>query len=239
MNIRKSVPALLLACLIGLLALAPATAIAAAKEAADTATAPAPASKAKESQVTGKKSKKATPAATPAAAPAPTSKVEEGQDTGKKSKKAAPAAAPAPTSKVEENQDTDKKSKKAAPAAAPAPTSRVEENLDTVKTKLADVGKTLLQKANASVTPNINAKAVTNEGGAFVARYVAVDTGSLSTEVRESTGAGGKYVGVIRYMENHYECRANSKAEALKAPCNMVRSRRLTELIRYDGKWIF
>ena len=120
------------------------------------------------------------------------------------------------------------------PAAAKA-----EESLETVKTKLNDVGKKLVQNASKTVTPNVNAKAVTNEGGGFVARYVEIDSGSLSTEVRESTGAGGKYVGVIRYMENHFECRANSKAEAQKAPCNLMRSRRVTELIRYDGKWIF
>lgn len=127
--------------------------------------------------------------------------------------------------------------KKAAPAA---PASKGgDESLETVKVKLDEVGKKLLQNASKTVTPNINAKAVTSEGTAFVASYVDFDIGSLSTEVRESTGAGGKYVGVIRYVENHFECRGTTKADALKAPCNMVRSRRLTELIRYDGKWIF
>ena len=126
-----------------------------------------------------------------------------------------------------------------AAAAQKKSAAKAEESLETVRTKLDDVGKKLVQNASKTVTPNVNAKAVTNEGGAFVARYVEIDGTNLSTEVRESTGAGGKYVGVIRYMENHFECRANTKADALKAPCNMVRSRRLTELIRYDGKWIF
>lgn len=126
-----------------------------------------------------------------------------------------------------------------AAAAQKKPAAKAEESLEVVKTKLNDVGKKLVQNASKTVTPNVNAKAVTNEGGAFVARYVEIDSASLSTEVRESTGAGGKYVGVIRYMENHFECRANTKAEATKAPCNILRSRRVTELIRYDGKWIF
>lgn len=136
--------------------------------------------------------------------------------------------------------------KKAAPAkteskkaAAGKKGKAVEESPEVVKQKLDVVGKKLVQDAAKNVTPSVHAKAVTPEGKEFVARYVEVDVASMTTEVRPASGPGGKFIGVIKYMENQYECRGTSKVEALKAPCSMVRSRRMNELIRYDGKWTF
>ena len=114
------------------------------------------------------------------------------------------------------------------------------ESMETVQTKLDVVGKKLVESAARTVTPPKNAKAVQPDGKEFVASYVEVDTQSLKTEVRPSTGPGGQYVGLIKYLENHYECRAASKAEALNAPCTLVKARRMNELIRYDGgKWSY
>lgn len=139
---------------------------------------------------------------------------------------------PAAVKKEEQSSTAPKKSDK-------RPATKKEESLEVVTAKLQEVGQKLAQNAAKMVTPNKSAKAVTNEGGAYIARYVDIDASALTTEVRESTGAGGKYIGVIRYVENHYECRAGTQTEALSAPCVIARSRRVTELIRYDGKWIF
>lgn len=124
--------------------------------------------------------------------------------------------------------------KKAAPKKVPS-----DENLEVLKEKLDIVGKKLVQDAAKNVTPSIRAKAVAPEDKEFVARYVEVDVPSMTTEVRPASGAGGKYIGVIKYLENYYECRGKSKDDALKAPCTMVKSRRMNELIRYEGKWIY
>lgn len=125
-----------------------------------------------------------------------------------------------------------------APAKA-SPKATTAESEDVVKQKLDVAGRKLVQDAARTVTPSAKAKAVSQEGGEFVARYVDVDESSMTTEVRPATGPGGQYIGVIKYMENQYECRGKSKDEALKAPCAMVKSRRMNELIRYDGKWTF
>lgn len=124
------------------------------------------------------------------------------------------------------------------PAAKAAPKGQTE-SIETVQEKLDIVGKKLVNDAAKHVTPSAKAKAVALEDKEFVARYVEVDVASMSTEVRPATGPGGQYIGVIKYLENQYECRGKSKDEALKAPCAMVKSRRMNELIRYDGKWSF
>lgn len=116
------------------------------------------------------------------------------------------------------------------------------ETVEAVQVKLDAVGKKLVSSAAKTVSPSIKAKAVAPVAGGrgFVASYVLVDESSMKTELRQGTGPGGQYVGIIKYLENHYECRGATKAEALGAPCNMVKSRRMNELIRYEaGKWSY
>lgn len=148
--------------------------------------------------------------------------------------KAAPAKAVAPA--------------KATPAkAAPAKAASVkaskgkkgEESVEAIKSKLDSMGKQLVVKAAATVSPSINKKAVALEDGDVVARYTEIDTNDVVTELITSTGSGGKYVGSIKYLEIHYECRGKTQDEALNAPCSKSKVRRMNELVRYDGKWMF
>lgn len=143
------------------------------------------------------------------------------------SKKAAPAkAAPA------------KAADKAAPAKA-TKGKKGEESEEVIKSKLDTLGKQLIVKAAATVSPSINKKAVAPEDGGFVARYTEVDTTQVVTELIHSTGSGGKYIGSIKYLETQYECRGKTQDEALNAPCSKSKVRRMNELVRYDGKWMF
>ena len=115
-----------------------------------------------------------------------------------------------------------------------------KESEEVIQTKLDAVGKKLVGAAAKTVSPSMKAKAVAADGKAFVATYVEVDESTLKTEMRPGTGPGAQYVGIIKYLENHYECRGATKAEAMGAPCTMVKSRRMNELIRYDaGKWSY
>lgn len=130
--------------------------------------------------------------------------------------------------------------KKEAPAAAGKKGGA--ESVEAVQAKLDAVGKKLVSSAAKTVSPSAKAKAVAPapDGKGFVATYVAVDESTLKTELRPGTGPGGQYVGSVKYLENHYECRGATKAEAMGAPCNMVKSRRMNELIRYEaGKWSY
>ena len=105
--------------------------------------------------------------------------------------------------------------------------------------KLNDVGKVLVRKAAATVTPSITKKEVVKAGDGHVARYVMVDQDSLTTEARPSTSPGSHYIGFIRYVEQVYECPGKTRKEALDAPCAVAKSRRMNEIIRYEYGWLY
>lgn len=148
---------------------------------------------------------------------------------------AQPAPEPQPLPQSKHTAKTRKEQAVAAKKSKGKATS--VESMEVVQQKLDVVGKKLVRDAAANVVPNINKKEVTKDKDGYVAKYVAVDTNTLRTEVLPSTGSGGQYVGCIKYVENVYECRGKTRNEALKAPCSVVKSRRMNELIRYDGKW--
>ena len=149
---------------------------------------------------------------------------------------AAPAPAPdasAPTKagkKVDAKATKAEKSAKTAKAkggkSAPKSEAQIAAELDMV-------GKRLAAQAARTVVPSKAEKQVRQQGKEYVASYVDVYTGNVSTELRP--GAKGQYVGFVRYHENVFECRGKSRKEALTASCDQVKSRRLNELIRYDG----
>ena len=121
--------------------------------------------------------------------------------------------------------------KKAAPGKKSAGASKKEA---AVRAELDKVGHKLAAQAARTVMPSRSSKQVKQRGKEYVATYVEIDSKNVTTEMRP--GTGGQYVGVVRYQEKIYECRGKNRAAALKAQCEQVRSRRLSELIRYDGK---
>jgi LysM repeat protein len=156
---------------------------------------------------------------------------------------AASASASAPTSPPAKPDPATPPAKKAAPAPPPtAPEERVRMHApdsvpEKVKLELANVGRTLVNNAAKTITPNSKSKAVAPSGDGYVASYMEVDASDIRTEVIPSA-ASGSYVGSIRYVEKRYECPGKNKADALKAECRMVKARRMNELIRYEkGKW--
>ncbi len=114
--------------------------------------------------------------------------------------------------------------------------SNARESEQVIKQKLESIAKKLVKSAADHVMPNAAKKDVHQENNQYVAYYIEIDQSSLRTEMRSSEKAGN-YVGLIKYKEVHYKCSAPTKQEALKAPCYRARSRNLTEIISYDGKW--
>lgn len=141
---------------------------------------------------------------------------------------------------------TDKTAKAAKPApkttqvAKVAPAQKpVGESIEDVHNKLDTLARAKLRHMNESLRPCQTRKDVVQNGNEFVARYLAVDTDSLSTDVHDAQGPGAKYVGLIVYHEQEFESRAATKEAALTGSFTMVKARRVTEIIRYDkGKWI-
>ncbi|MDR3043248.1 MAG: hypothetical protein LBU75_03175 [Desulfovibrio sp.] len=123
---------------------------------------------------------------------------------------------------------------KVAPAKKP-----VGETIEDVHNKLDTLARAKLRHMNESLRPCQTRKDVVQNGNEFVARYLAVDPDSLSTDVHDAQGPGAKYVGLIVYHEQEYESRAATKEAALTGDFAVVKARRVTEIIRYDkGKWI-
>ncbi|MBR4741445.1 MAG: translation initiation factor 2 [Desulfovibrio sp.] len=105
----------------------------------------------------------------------------------------------------------------------------------TIRQELDETAQKLLSRAARTITPSKNNKSVQKVGKEFVATYVSIDPKAYSTEMRPSTQAG-QYNGFIRYSEQTYQCRGKSKAEALAAPCVPHSSKRMNEMIHYDGR---
>ena len=81
---------------------------------------------------------------------------------------------------------------------------------------------------------------VTKAGRGYVARFSEVDMGSLATELHPGSGEGCLYAGHIVYLEKEYEGSGKTIAEAKAGPFKNVKTRRLREIIRYDGaEWIY
>lgn len=132
-------------------------------------------------------------------------------------------AAPAPEVKAESKKATAKSSK----------SKKGAKSEEQIKKELDAMGQKLVNQSARTLLPNQAHKEVAKKGSEWVATYFNVDTNNVRTELRP--GANGQYVGFIRYQEEIMECRGATKQAALSAPCKKVGSRRLNELIRYDG----
>lgn len=155
-------------------------------------------------------------AAAPAPAPEPPAPTKAGKKVDAKTAKAEKAA----------KAKAEKAAKTKAGKSAPKGETQIAAELDMV-------GHRLVAQASRTVVPSKAEKEVRQQGKDYVATYVDVDTSNVSTELRP--GTKGQYVGFVRYHENVFECRGKSRKEALTASCEQVKSRRLNELIRYDG----
>ncbi len=124
------------------------------------------------------------------------------------------------------------------PVAAPKAKS-TDPKEQAIETALHAVGKKLVHMAATHVMPNVNKREVVKGGSGFISRYQMVDETTLNVSMQASPSLKGQYVGFIRYVERSYECSGKTKAEAQKAAesdCQMLKLRRVRELVRYDGK---
>ena len=150
------------------------------------------------------------------------------------------------TKKTQEKAPAKSTDKTAKPAAKSTQVAKVTpakkpvgETIEDVHNKLDTLARAKLRHMNESLRPCQTRKDVVQNGNEFVARYLAVDPDSLSTDVHDAQGPGAKYVGLIVYHEQEFESRAASKEAALTGDFSVVKARRVTEIIRYDkGKWI-
>ena len=163
----------------------------------------------------------------------------------------ATAASAAPAAKQDAKQATQGKATKAAKTDAKSASKQAKATVCThphgkeVQLKngqkicclLDDTGRQLTQKASRTITPNKNNKQVKQVGKEYVASYIHIDADAVSTSMTPSTVTKGNYVGRIQYVETTYQCKGKTKKEALAATnCTQAGSRRVTEMINFDGK---
>lgn len=148
-----------------------------------------------------------------------------------------PTPAPAKKEKAKETKKETKKEAKAKKEKATKTSQKGHKSEAQIKAELDQMGKKLVGQSSRTLLPNKANKEVRQAGGQFIATYNQVDTNNVSTEMKPGATAG-QYVGIIRYNEQIFECRGATRKAALSAPCEQTRTRRMTELIHYDGrKW--
>jgi hypothetical protein len=125
--------------------------------------------------------------------------------------------------------------KKAQPAKAPKAAVYTPEE---VKAQLDVAAMAHLDRVVRTLRPDRANKAVTRQGSGFVARYVEVDRGYLTTELAGAHAQDGAYVGIVSYVVREYECLGATRQQALDGLCTEVKSRRVREFTHYaDGEW--
>ncbi|MBQ7607207.1 MAG: translation initiation factor 2 [Desulfovibrionaceae bacterium] len=115
----------------------------------------------------------------------------------------------------------------------------VKKSESQIREELNATARTIVTRASRTITPSKTSKAVKSSSHGYVASYVHIDPANYSVDMRPASKAG-QYVGFVRYTEQIYHCNGKTRSEALKAPCSPVQSRRLNEMIHYDGvKWSY
>ena len=123
-----------------------------------------------------------------------------------------------------------------APNPEPLPANEA-----AVKAKLDQAAQKLASMANRTVVPSQSKPKVQKKGNQYVKTYIAVDFPSVSTSMRRGQSSSVPYIGIIEYTEVGYECRGASKKAALASTdCQAYTSRKVKEMISYDGKkWVY
>ena len=125
-----------------------------------------------------------------------------------------------------------------AEAKTAAAEAKAQKDLETARSKLADFMAKHVERCNLAVRPCKSQPSISKRGEMVVAYYISLDPASVTTEISLSDSRYFQYVARVKYVENHYECVAPTREEALKGPFRRIKSRRLTEIARYNkGEW--
>lgn len=146
-----------------------------------------------------------------------------------------PAAAPEPAKTKPMTKAEKAAAAKKAKAEKAAAAKGGKKSEAQIQAELDATAKKLVAQAARTVMPSKASKSVRQSGKEYIASYVEVDQTSMSASMSKGASAG-TYIGSIRYLEKVFECRGKNKKEALSAPCNQVKAKRMNELIQYNGK---
>lgn len=113
-----------------------------------------------------------------------------------------------------------------------------QENDPKVEAAFVSFTNAWLDKVERSMISSPDHPIVKREGDGFVASYAELVRENTTRRVKRTNSPSAPYVGVFRYYELHYECRAASKKAALGGEFVKAKKVRVTEIFRYyNGKW--
>ena len=105
---------------------------------------------------------------------------------------------------------------------------------DTPLEQFTNFAKYWVEKVNRNRANNANNLTVNeSENGAFTASFQAAEPESLQLEVKPSESSLIPFVGVMRYMEKHYECSGATPDDAKKGPFKVTKQTKMTEIFGY------
>lgn len=95
-----------------------------------------------------------------------------------------------------------------------------------------------IKKCNTQVIPNKRSPKVEKQNNMYVGSYVEFIPDTLTLELIPTPNKKYSYLAKIRYREDKYQCRAESKQAALKGNFSVVGKRFITEVPKYQhGQW--
>mgnify|MGYP001152812800 CR=1 FL=1 len=140
------------------------------------------------------------------------------------------------TSAKEENVQVKEATQK--PTLEVKTAADLSEDEITVYKQLEKFARNHVVKCNAQIIPNKRSPKVEKQNNMYVASYVEFDPESVSLEIIPTPHRKYSYLAKVRYREDKYQCRAESKQSALKGNFSLVGKRFVTEVPKYQqGQW--
>jgi type IV secretory pathway VirB10-like protein len=142
---------------------------------------------------------------------------------------------------VAETARPEKKKKTAVRAPVPArtePRARAKpKSADQVRREFGRFANRFLDKMARNLRHSAANKEIVETRNGYVARFIHLEKDSMTLDVKPCEGAAS-YVGVMRYLENHYENECVTADCAKDGPFLLVKKVRFTEIFRYaGGRW--
>lgn len=169
--------------------------------------------------------------ASSAPAVATASKVQKKSPAKKSLKKKLPTKAEVAKKTYSHKVRTHAKAKRPAPLKGKA-------TIQAATTRFEKFAGFWVEKISRNLRFTRSKMNIRQESGVWVASFVSVPKTNLSMKVKPSPSGICPYVGILRYREEIFEARGDSRESVAQGPFRQVKTRRVTEIFRFDkGRW--
>lgn len=122
---------------------------------------------------------------------------------------------------------------------AMAPSSFPKGSLERARDQFGSFTVRWLERIRDNMRFSEHKAEVVGAAGEFLARFSRLDSASRELEVKATGTPGCPFVGVLKYLEHHYESHGDTPEQATAGPFRRVKTVRVTEIFRYAGDtWV-